>query len=317
MGGATPTIVSNTEEYTYGTACIPLFTWSAGGSLSIAVYDNVGTGTQNAAISVGGFTTPGVTAATNEYNGSTWASATAAPATVSSAAAAGSLSAALVFGGNPGGNSTIEYDGTSWTGGGNLIQARGYLFGGAGTQNAAKAFGGLLGPIRLASTENYDGSSWSATTCMNVARAALGASQSGTQNSTLAFGGYTVSACAASTCVESWNGTAWSTQADIPEGMGFGNGQGSSDIDALRVGGYTYPTNISNVVQQYDGITWSRCSSVLVPMHYNSGAGSSASPLSFGKRTPIGAGTYEGTSTINQRGAGSKSFAASVVFETE
>jgi hypothetical protein len=300
--------------------CIPIFTWSAGGSLSIAVYDHMGAGTQNAAFSVGGFTPAGVTAATNEYNGSTWASANSAPANVSSAAATGILSAGLVFGGNPGGTSTIEYDGTNWSGGGNLIQGRGYLFGGAGTQNAAKAFGGLVGPTFYTATENYDGSSWSATTCMNVARAAIGATQKGTQNSVLAFGGYTGPGCTASTCVEGWNGTAWSTHADIIGGFGFGNGRGSSDIDAMRVAGYTHPSAaayVTNCISQYDGVAWSSCSSVLIPMHYNSGAGSSASPLTFGARTPITGLTYEGTTTTEQLGAGTQSWIGKVNFVTE
>tara|TARA_B100000900_G_scaffold359027_1_gene330254 strand:- start:1291 stop:1749 length:459 start_codon:yes stop_codon:yes gene_type:complete len=152
---------------------------------------------------------------------------------------------------------------------------------------------------------------------MSVARSSLGATQKGTQNSVLAFGGYTGPNCIAATCVESWNGTAWSTQSDITSGMGFGNGQGSSDIDAMRVGGYYYPDVISNCVQQYDGVAWSSCSSVLVPMHYNSGAGSSDSVLSFGKRTPIGAGTYEGTSTTEQVGAGLQNWMGKVDFVTE
>jgi len=303
--------------------CVSLFTWSVGGSLATAVYDNMGTGTKDAAISVGGFTpsVPTTKRCTQEYNGSTWAVGGTTPGDVGSGAAAGVLSAALVFGGNPGGNSTIEYDGSTWATGGNLIQGRGYLFGGAGTQNAAKAFGGLLGPNRLASTENYDGSSWSATTCMSTARAALGATQKGTQNSVLAFGGYTQPSCAASDCVEAWNGTAWSTQTAIPNGMGFGNGQGSSDIDAIRVGGYVAPASnsyISSCVQQFDGASWSNVSSVLVPMHYNSGAGSSStSVLSFGKRTPIGAGTFEGTTTTEQRGAGKNKWIGKVNFVTE
>ena len=322
-GGRTNTGVSSRGVSTYNDTidtCIPIFTWSAGGSLSIAVYDHMGTGTQNAALSVGGFTPAGITSATNEYNGSTWASANSAPANVSAAAAAGILSAGLVFGGNPGGTSTIEYDGTNWSAGGALIQGRGYLFGGAGTQNAAKAFGGLVGPTFYASTENYDGSSWSATTCMSVARSALGATQKGTQNSVLAFGGYTGPGCISSTCVEGWNGTAWSTHSDIISGMGFGNGRGSSDIDAMRVAGYTHPSAaayITNCVSQYDGVAWSSCSSVLIPMHYNSGAGSSASSLTFGARTPITGLTYEGTSTTERQGAGTQSWIGKVDFVTE
>tara|TARA_R110001599_G_C12185408_1_gene654439 strand:- start:1034 stop:1504 length:471 start_codon:yes stop_codon:yes gene_type:complete len=156
---------------------------------------------------------------------------------------------------------------------------------------------------------------------MNVARSALGATQKGTQNSVLAFGGYLPGPSLASECVEGWNGTAWSNGDPIIGGFGFGNGQGSSDIDAMRVGGYVTPgsaAHITNCIQQYDGVAWSSCSSVLVPMHYNSGAGSSASVLSFGRRTPIGAGTYEGNVTTPEKlGAGLQSWIGKVDFVTE
>ena len=55
------------------------------------------------------------------------------------------------------GNCTQEYDGSSWSVGGILNTARGFLAG-AGIQNAALAFGGISATT-LSCTEEYDGSS--------------------------------------------------------------------------------------------------------------------------------------------------------------
>ena len=67
-------------------------------------------------------------------------------------AGAGTQTAALGFGGDPSPNATEEYDGTSWTAGGNMGTGRGQLAG-AGTQTAGLAFGSGL-------SELYDGSAW-------------------------------------------------------------------------------------------------------------------------------------------------------------
>jgi hypothetical protein len=77
----------------------------------------------------------------------------------------GTQTAALAFGGrNPTvTGATEEYDGTSWTAGGNLNTARIDLAG-AGIQTAALAFGGT--PPRTAATEEYDGTTWTNDTSM-------------------------------------------------------------------------------------------------------------------------------------------------------
>jgi hypothetical protein len=60
----------------------------------------------------------------------------------------------------PTSNATEEYNGSAWTGGGNLINARTYL-GGCGIQTAALAtMGFTTGPSAL--VEEYDGSTWTA-----------------------------------------------------------------------------------------------------------------------------------------------------------
>jgi hypothetical protein len=73
-------------------------------------------------------------------------------------AGAGTQTAGLVFGGRipPDSNATEEYDGSTWTAGGNLGTARKYM-GGCGTQTAGLAFGGEYSGVPAANnTEEFN-----------------------------------------------------------------------------------------------------------------------------------------------------------------
>ena len=103
---------------------------------------------------------------------------------------AGTQTAGLAFGGNPGSapttNVTQHYDGSAWTGGGNMGTTR-YALAGAGTQTAGLGFGGYDGNDGLNATEHYDGSAWTAGGNMGTTRSSFGGA--GTQTAGLAFGG--------------------------------------------------------------------------------------------------------------------------------
>ncbi len=104
--------------------------------------------------------------------------------------AAGTLTAGLTFGGQPGHtNETEEYDGTNWTAGGNLIDGRA-SFAGAGLQTAALAFGGDT-PGNVASTEGYDGTSWSTRPNLSTAVKMNSAATAGTPTAGLSMTGIT------------------------------------------------------------------------------------------------------------------------------
>ena len=92
----------------------------------------------------------------------------------------------MAFGGAPGTiTATEEYDGSSWTAGGNLNTGRRELAG-CGTQTAGLAFGGDTGS-NSAATELYNGTSWTASAAMNTGRQLLAGA--GIQTAGLAFGG--------------------------------------------------------------------------------------------------------------------------------
>ena len=111
----------------------------------------------------------------------------------------------VVGGGNGGGFTTVivadteEYDGSTWTAGGNLNTTRQGLAG-AGTQTTGLAFGG--GSSNSA-TEEYNGTSWTTSTSMATGRYQLGGC--GTQSSGLAFG---VLATAITAATEEYTGAA-------------------------------------------------------------------------------------------------------------
>jgi hypothetical protein len=92
-----------------------------------------------------------------------WASGVALPTAIKGFASAGTQTAAIAAGGEnePGDKltSTFEYDGSSWTTGGNLNAGK-RENAGAGTQTAALSMGGDLPPY-TGQTEEYNGSSWS------------------------------------------------------------------------------------------------------------------------------------------------------------
>jgi hypothetical protein len=122
--------------------------WATGNNMNTARFELGGVGTQTAGLAFGGYSP--VSAATEEYDGTSWATS---PGSLNTAregfgGQAGIQTAALAFGGSTTGGSTgnvgatEEYDGNSWaTSPGSLNAARGRM-GGTGIQTAALAFGG-------------------------------------------------------------------------------------------------------------------------------------------------------------------------------
>jgi hypothetical protein len=104
--------------------------------------------------------TPGPTAATEEYDGSTW---TSNPTGLNTArrgpAGAGTQTAALAFGGYdtaPTG-ATEEYDGSTWTSNPTGLGTARYDLAGCGTQTAALAIAGEPGSGTTTATEEWTG----------------------------------------------------------------------------------------------------------------------------------------------------------------
>jgi len=223
--------------------------WTAGGNLTqnknTGSRSGVGIQTATMAINFRNDGSPSVSpvnyiamANVEEYNGSSWSNGTNTPDGEVEAGTCGTISAALRFGGNPGNppagpatNSTIYWNDSSWTSLNNMSTAR-YALAPAfqGTYNAALGFGGQTpAPANVATTEEFDGTNWTAGGSLNTA--VIRNSGSGTQTAALSFGG---SPNVAGT--EAYDGTAWSTRPSLANGRGFGGGAGSGTV-ALYIAG--------------------------------------------------------------------------------
>jgi len=165
-------------------------------------YANMGSfGTQTAAVACGG-SNPN-TAATFNWNGSSWTATGDMNTGRSNMGSAGVQTAGLVFTGTPDPTpirqATEKFNGSSWSNTGNFGSGR-YSLGGSGTQTSALAFGGTP-PSVGANTEQFNGSVWTAKNLMGTARYQLRGQ--GTTSNSQAVGG-TLSGTSRN-FIEDWN----------------------------------------------------------------------------------------------------------------
>ena len=239
-----------------------------------------GAGIQTSGIVFGGNPAP-VNTTTEEYNGSGWSIGGAMTTGRGQLSGAGTLTAALGFGGytpSPAGasNATEEYDGTTWTAGGNLSLAR-YGLGGTGTQTAGLAFGGYA-PLK-SETEEYNGTAWTSGGALNTAvRECRGA---GTQTAGLSFSGYNPSVTGQT---ESYNGTSWTIVNSMNVARGVAAGCGTQTA-ALVYGGDIPPTPQS-ATESWDGTNWSTSANLGTARRYLAGFGSQTAALANGGNAP-------------------------------
>jgi hypothetical protein len=111
---------------------------------------------------------------------------------------------------------------------------------GAGIQTAGLAFGGKT-TVALTSTEEYDGSAWTAGGNLGTARYVL--SGAGTQTAGLAFGGLTTTAVANT---EEYDGSAWTTGGNLTTAR-HGLGGAGTQTAGLAFGG----NGLSNATEEY------------------------------------------------------------------
>lgn len=211
---------------------------------------------------------------------------------------------------------TEEYNGSSWSTGGNMNYCR-YNNSGTGTQNAALAAGGYKGPpggIRSES-EEYNGTSWAYGG--NLPASSRDMAMAGTQNAAVTAGSrFTNSYC---TCTFEYNGTSWSSGGALPSARVAG-GAGGTQNEAITYGGYlNSPTAYYyNTSLTYDGSSWSSGPNIINARGWSRGDGTQNATLAVGGGSPSGALTctelYDGTSwssycsliiSMNQ-GAGTK-----------
>ena len=236
FGGTTPLATASAlnEEYDGST-------WTAVGALNTGRYLLGGSGTSTAALACGG-KTPGTTAVTEEYGGSSWVSNPSPSGDLGlarySMASLGTQTASLICCGDPYTVNTEEYNGTTWTEVNNYPVTK-YEIPGAGTQTAAIIPGGnsVPGHSRTTTCFEYDGTSWAATGALGTA---------GGYNSI--FGIQTdAKLCGnnpSSTLVQDYDGTSWTVGTALATARMNEGSAGISTAGVVIGGG---PTAITTV----------------------------------------------------------------------
>jgi len=270
--------------------------WSTTVSMATArngtIHSKSGNGT--AAIVAAGYTGTAYPTTTEEYNSNinaltkaAWASGGAIPDSKRDGyvGSVGTQTAGLAFGGEPVNAETYEYNGSSWTSGGDLGTGR-RTGTGVGTQTAAGTAGGnaSAGFSALSVYETYDGSSWSEGPDLNTARA--GCAGAGTTTASLAFGGNTPTISATT---EEYNGSSWSEQNDLPGARLYHTG-GGTQTAAISVGGVTStsaPYGVTATTFNYDGSSWTAGPALGIGRALSGAAGTQTAFMVIGGDTNI------------------------------
>ena len=206
----------------------------------------------------------------------------------------GTQTAGLAFGGSPYVNATEEYNGSGWATGGNLNTTRApYAKGGFGTQTAGVAVGGYTGTTTTNSTENYDGSSWTASTAYPASY--LGIGGAGTQTAGLAFGGAPTNPYPGQATTNKFDGTTWTSTGSLNTARLAIGGAGTQTA-GLGFGGFPNgPASASNATEEFDGSSWTTGNTMPTSVGGMAGWGTQTSALSGGGSTP----TFFGSPGLN------------------
>ena len=179
--------------------------WTAGGTLPAVgpggSQANCGTGTQTAALSIGGIGDPPPARSDRvmDYNGASWTTGTSVPTGMGGTAGDGPETATWIGGGTgtPGGatnqpTNSFEFNGTGWTASGSLgtglpqgVPAQGW-----GPQTAGIIGGGTSSGPTATIVQLYDGATWSTGASMSTPRinGAMSSQSAGTQTGFVAGG---------------------------------------------------------------------------------------------------------------------------------
>ena len=207
---------STTNTFKETVTDFPGATWSSGGSFPTSALERMGgAGTQTAAVSVAGYSPGGSSPFTGAFAG------------------------------------VFKYDGTSWSSNPNNYPTTAYGLWGSGTQTAGLFTGGAA-PANIATTNKFDGTSFTSTGNLNTARRYL--ASAGTQTATIASGGYIT---AASTINESFNGSSWTEVNDFNTARQQHSQIGTSTA-ALALGN----SPAASVVESWDGTNWTTITSL-------------------------------------------------------
>jgi len=251
-GNLGPSKVDNSEEYD-GTS------WTEGDNLTTARGELAAAGNspQTASLVFGGTTSsspdnPGITNASEEYNGTSWSSGNVMNYSSRNLGGLGVQTSAVSAGGLGPPTylaTTGEYDGTNWTAGTSLPAGLQDNQGMTGVSQTQGLLAGGEGPPGAATTATleYDGTNWTAGGSLPATVYGNGAA--GIQTAALSFGGN-----GDKTATQGYDGTAWSTRPSLATGRNRVGGLGTNTA-ALAVGGLTSPGAVQTLTEEFTSNT--------------------------------------------------------------
>jgi len=282
--------------------------WTAGNNMNTARRRLGGAGTSTAALGFGGYLPSPYSAATEEYDGSTWTTSSASlPTATGMMHGSGSMNAALSSGGRTSTaftGATHEYNSNInaitqavWSSGG-VVNTVGDVTGGAGTLNAGLKFGGYPpsgGGTGTTATEEYNGSSWTSVNNMNTA--GYGLTGTGLQTAAVRFGGYSGGAL---NNAEEYDGTNWTAVTVVPTVRESLTSFGVQTA-AVLAGGYNGTAWLQTALE-YDGTNYSSGGTMpsTTGAQYSGSAGTQTAGLYFGGYIP---GSALGVTTASYNGS--------------
>ena len=283
-------VLTATEEYN-GTA------WSAGGALTEGKWLGGSAGTQNANLFVAGANPTNFQTNAQEYNGSSWSNITAFPTGKNALSGTGTEPAALFMGGQTPTiqSGTTEWNGSSYSAGGSLIQARRYG-GASGTQNAGLYSVGDTLPSKVTCVEEYDGSSWATggTAITAVNQVTSGGCQ---------YNAFVIGGIPGDGGTQLYNGAAWEQGFRLPKNHNIG-GVSGTQTNTLFYGGFN-PSAVNSSFEFTCTLTgncsgaWSFGGSLINARNNHATAGTQNAAVTYGGQTPSLTNTteeYDGTS---------------------
>ena len=237
--------IASSEKYN-GTS------WSSGGNIAAAKDQAAGGGNSSNAICMSGRIGLTYQTSCQEYNGTSWGSGGSTAIARAALTGGGNSTDAFCTGGwaydeeteeeNVYG-STEEYNGTSWSSGGDLNTPRINLAGGGNSSNAI-CMGGSTGSV----TEEYNGTSWSSGGNLVSGRDSLAGG--GNATAAICMGGNYYAGGVDN--VETYDGSAWGTTANLLTARHTLSG-GGTPTTAIVMGGDRY--GILNGTEEYTGST--------------------------------------------------------------
>lgn len=245
-------------------------TWISSGSLNTGRAELAGCGSQNSAVSFGGFEGTQQLVITEKFDGSIWKNSGNCNTESTRLAGCGIQNAALKISGQSSSGYTAvveKFNGSTWATVNSLNTAR-CLLAASGIQNAALSFAGFNG-ASLATTEKFDGVNWVATGNLNSA--GEGVAGAGTQNAAFSFGAFLTP--------EKFNNASWITSQNLNTGRQYPAGSGTQNR-VVCSGGESGSVMAST--EKYIDTAWYVSNSLNVARSFVAGCGSQNSSLSFG-----------------------------------